>query len=149
MQVSARRSAVLLSAMLFSISTVMMGQPAQTTIKKVPIERTAANSGQEMFNTYCAVCHGKDGTGTGPAAGALKTPPANLSTLAARHNGKFPTDYFATVLRSGVENAKAHGSQEMPIWGKLFGATSEGPDSANVALRIHNLSDYVESLQAK
>jgi len=149
MRYPAIRSAVLLSALLFSIATLATAQQSQPTIKKVPMERTAANSGEEMFNTYCAVCHGKDAKGDGPAAAALKVPPADLTTLAARHNGKFPSDYVANVLRSGVSEAKAHGSKEMPIWGTLFGTTSEGSNAGNVALRIHNLTLYVESLQAK
>ena len=30
-------------------------------VKHVPIKPTSAASGEEMYNTYCAVCHAKDG----------------------------------------------------------------------------------------
>jgi hypothetical protein len=34
----------------------------------------------------------------------------------------------------------------MPVWGKLFESMG---DDASVKLRIHNLSDYIETLQVK
>jgi len=116
-------------------------------VMKTPIPRTSAASGQEMFNTYCAVCHGKDANGDGPAAGALKVPPPNLTTLSLRHGGKYPTAYVETVLKFGVETFPAHGAKDMPIWGPLLGAISA--DAPEAKLRIHNLNQYIESLQAK
>ena len=106
---------------------------------------TSATSGSEMFNSYCAPCHGKD-QGNGPAATALKNPPANLTQLAKKINGKFPADGVASVLRSGV--AGAHGSSDMPVWGPLFSAVS-GRDDSIVQMRIANLIHYLESLQEK
>jgi len=107
-----------------------------------------------MFNAYCAVCHGMDAKGSGPAAAELKVPPADLTTLAQRHGGKFPADYVVTVLRSGVQEANAHGSKDMPIWGPLLGSIESSSTASRVAspeinLRIQNLSRYIESLQAK
>jgi mono/diheme cytochrome c family protein len=120
---------------------------AQTgQVKKEPIQTTSAASGVEMFNSYCAACHGKDAKGDGPAAGALKVPPANLPELAKKNNGKFPADHVASVLRSGVSGA--HGSPEMPVWGPLFSAVS-GRDDSIVQMRIANLVRYLESLQVK
>ncbi len=59
-------------------------QKAAPTVKHVPITQTASNSGKEMFNNYCAVCHGRHGKGDGPAAAALKVPPTDLTTLAQK-----------------------------------------------------------------
>src|SRR5512137_2588513 len=95
------------------------GTQQKKTIKKVPIKHTSAASGQEMYMSYCAACHGKDGKGDGPAASALKAPPPDLSALAKGNNGKFPSDHFAAVLRFGTP-APAHGTSDMPIWGPLF-----------------------------
>jgi mono/diheme cytochrome c family protein len=144
---------VLLFVLLFLTVTSTLAQQSQTAIKKAPIQRTSADSGEEMFNAYCAVCHGKGAKGDGPAAVELKVPPANLTTLAQRHGGKFPTDYVVTVLRNGVQEAKAHGSKDMPVWGPLFGSIGGGTTSRVASpetnLRIQNLSRYIESLQAK
>jgi len=59
-------------------------------IKQVPIANTPSSSGKDMFDTYCAVCDGKDARGNGPAANAMKTPPADLTTLAKGNGGKYP-----------------------------------------------------------
>lgn len=122
------------------------GQTQTKEVKKAPIGMTSASSGSEMFNSYCAPCHGKDAKGNGPAATALKNPPANLTQLAKKNNGKFPADHVAEVLRSGV--AGAHGSTDMPVWGPLFAAVSGG-DQSVVQMRIANLIHYLESLQEK
>jgi mono/diheme cytochrome c family protein len=140
------RSAVLLTALLLSSTTVAMAQEAKKTIKRGPARVTSAASGEEMFNTYCAVCHGKGGKGDGPAASEFKIPPANLTLLAANNNGKFPADHVAETIRTGPRDAKAHGSKDMPVWGTIFSSMG-GPEQ--VDQRIHNLTTYVESLQAK
>jgi len=126
----------------------------QVTIKKAPIKDTSVASAEEMFGSYCAVCHGKDMKGAGPAASALKIPPPDLTALSRRHQGQFPEGYVMTVLRNGVQQAKAHGSPEMPIWADLFGQISLGSphggvDSAEVKLRIHNMVQYLESAQVQ
>jgi mono/diheme cytochrome c family protein len=141
----AARSLFLLIISLITVAGLVTAQ--EKPIKKAPIQPTSPASGEEMFKAYCAVCHGKDGKGTGPAASELKTKPANLSTLAKRHGGKFPEDYVATVLRFGVK-APAHGSSDMPTWGPLFSVVS-GSDPAQVNMRITNLIRYIKSLQEK
>ena len=113
--------------------------------EKVPIKPAPAESGQAMFSQYCAVCHGKDAKGSGPVAPALIVPPPDLTTLSKRNNGKFPADYFTTVLKSGV-NAPAHGSVEMPIWGSTF---ADAKTQRIVTIRVNDLMQYLESLQTK
>jgi mono/diheme cytochrome c family protein len=139
-------TAVLLSALFFSTAPFAMAQETKKTIKKAPIAVTSAASGEEMFNTYCAVCHGKGGKGDGPAASEFKIPPANLTLLAKNNNGTFPDSHVAEVILTGPRDAKAHGSKDMPVWGTLFRSIG---DDAQTKLRIHNLSRYIESLQEK
>jgi len=136
----------MLAGLLFLSATLAMAQDTDKKIKKAPIPMTSAASGEEMFNTYCAVCHGRDAKGDGPASGEFKIPPANLTLLARNHDGKFPSDYVAQVIMFGPRDAKAHGSKDMPVWGELFKRLG---DSASVQQRIHNLSTYIESMQAK
>ena len=116
-------------------------------VMKTPIPRTSAASGQEMFNTYCAVCHGKDAKGNGPSAAALKVAPPDLTMLSLHHGGKYPIAYVETVLKFGGETFPAHGAKDMPIWGPVLGAISV--DAPEAELRIHNLNQYIESLQVK
>ncbi len=66
------------------------GAGAQTKIEKGAIKQTSAADAKTMFDTYCAVCHGKNATGNGPAAAALKKVPADLTRISARNGGKYP-----------------------------------------------------------
>jgi len=135
---------------LVMIATFAAAQqaPAQApTVKHVPITNAPPTSGKAMFESYCAVCHGKDAKGGGPAASAMKTPPSDLTLLAQKNGGKFPSAHVAAVLR-GQATLPSHGSQDMPIWGSLFSSISQGHDT-QVQQRITNLVTYVETLQAK
>jgi mono/diheme cytochrome c family protein len=120
---------------------------AQTkpTINKEPAKATPADSGAEMFKTYCAVCHGPNGKGTGPAAAALKKQPADLTQLAKRNGGQFPAIKVSLFIK-GDEIVASHGSRDMPIWGKIF---NEMDGDKVASLRIRNLTEYVQSLQEK
>jgi len=117
------------------------------TVKKTAVTPTSPASGQEMFVTYCAPCHGKDAKGAGPAATALKQAPADLTALAKKNNGKFPELKIYDAIK-GDSNTPAHGSKDMPVWGTVFQSLSHG-DSGQVQLRISNLTKYIESLQVK
>jgi mono/diheme cytochrome c family protein len=140
-----------LAVILAAVSTLAAAQqaPAQTepTIKHVPITDAPSNSGKEMFNSYCAVCHGKDGKGNGPAASAMKTSPTDLTLLAQKNAGKYPAAHVASVIK-GQAMTPSHGSQDMPVWGPLFSSLSQGHES-QVQQRITNLVAYIETLQAK
>ena len=139
-------------AALVSMHTIAGAQENQ--IKKTQVKPTSSVSGAQMFKEYCAVCHGPSGKGDGPVATALKVPPPDLTTLAQRHDGKFPDDYVSNVLKNGVQNP-AHGSGEMPVWGPIFDtmnrwkALCPGMDETPVTLRITNLTNYLKSIQKK
>jgi len=122
-------------------------QDQKTEIKHGPVPVTSPASGREMFVAYCASCHGKDAKGDGPARNALKVPPADLTMLAKKNNGDYPSMKVTTVL-TGQANLAAHGSQEMPVWGPIFWRMSGGHE-AEVQQRITNLNRYLESLQVK
>ena len=135
-----------LGSIVLSFFVALACIPASAqTIKKGPVTATSPASGEEMFVTYCAVCHGKDGKGDGPASAALKKAPANLTTLTARNGGKFPDLKVANVIH-GDPDTPAHGSREMPIWGTLFSSLNTNAPGT-VQLRISNLTTYIKGLQ--
>ena len=136
-----------IATMAVLLTFVAAAQQTSTEIKHIPVKPTNAASGQEMFVNYCAVCHGKDGKGNGPAAPALKMPATDLTTLAQKNGGKYPSLHVSSVIR-GEGDLPAHGSKDMPVWGPLFWKMSQGHD-AEVQQRIANLNQYIESLQAK
>jgi mono/diheme cytochrome c family protein len=131
------------------IAMVIMApaQEPKKEIKRVPVKPTSAESGQEMYKAYCAVCHGTEGKGNGPAADALKVPPPDLTALAGKNGGKYPAIKVSAIIR-GEEVLAAHGSKDMPMWGQLFWSMSGGHE-AEVQQRVANLNKYIESLQKK
>lgn len=130
---------------VLAIGTCLFAQE----IKRVTIQSTSvpsAASGQGMFNTYCAACHGTAAKGDGPAASALTKRPADLTQLARKNNGKFPQLQVMNYI-SGNDVVVAHGTRDMPVWGQLF-RSLEPRDNRIPDLRVKNLADYVKSLQA-
>ncbi|MGH9644537.1 MAG: c-type cytochrome [Terriglobales bacterium] len=131
------------------IVAIVCGSVGLTQTPKVQVKsakRTSAASGREMYVNYCASCHGANAKGDGPAAMALKHPPADLTKLAASHGGKYPSDYVAKILEEGTPMT-SHGSSDMPVWGPVFRAVGTGGQE-EVRLRIYNLNKYLASLNA-
>lgn len=128
-------------------STHAAVRPGEATQVNKKAAAKVSPSGEKLYKQDCAVCHGNDLKGNGPAPPPFKDVPPDLSTLAKRHGGKFPEKYFEDVLGNGVVIA-AHGSPEMPMWGADF-RTREHLDSTQVTLRITSLSNYIKSLQEK
>jgi mono/diheme cytochrome c family protein len=133
----------ILAGALFVGFACQLYAQAPPTVVRTPMQPSDPTSGPEMFNTYCAVCHGPTGVGNGPAATALKTQPADLTQLSKKNGGKFPDLRVMNVIK-GADVMASHGSRDMPVWGKIF---SEREGQQVATLRISNLTKYVESLQ--
>ena len=129
---------------LFSLPVLLAGD--QPTIKKIPAHATTSMAGQDLFREYCAVCHGNDAKGSGPAAAALKTKPADLTLISRKNANKYPEIRVQRVI-NGEDEMVAHGSRDMPIWGQIFRHMSSNEDLG--AVRVYNLVKYVESIQVK
>lgn len=136
----------LITATAVLVLSVNAFSQSPTKITKTPAPDTNAASGVDMFRSYCASCHGVSGKGDGPAASALKKPPADLTLLSKKNNGKFPVFAVQKTIQ-GDPGTLAHGSNEMPVWGDIFRDMRGG--SSMVQLRVKNLSDYIETLQQK
>ncbi|MBL8895430.1 MAG: c-type cytochrome [Rhizobiales bacterium] len=109
-------------------------------------------SGEADFRMYCADCHGEDGRGNGPRAFGLSVPPPDLTKLAERHDGDFPREQVSALI-DGRASVSAHGSREMPVWGKWFKIEAEEGlggaegDEGSIRKRINALVDYLISIQ--
>jgi mono/diheme cytochrome c family protein len=120
----------------------------QTTGAKNPPLVISSLYGRDLFEMYCATCHGREGRGNGPAAEALKVRPADLTTIARRNGGTFPKSRVESFVTVGEDRASpAHGSKEMPVWGPIFRALD--PNDAANKIRLANIVEYVGALQVK
>ena len=75
--------------------------------------------GPELFRAHCAACHGSDAKGGGPMALALKAKVPDLTVLAKKNGGQFPSARVSHTI-IGDEVVMSHGSREMPIGGPIF-----------------------------
>jgi mono/diheme cytochrome c family protein len=122
-------------------------QASKPEIKNVPATYTNPSSGRQMYDAYCASCHGQGGEGNGPAAPALKVAPTDLTQLAAKNGGTFPENHVAQVIK-GDSMMPSHGSKEMPVWGPVFLNLAQD-DPGQLQLRVRNLTKYIASMQQK
>lgn len=135
-----------IAAMAFTFAAApSLGQ--SNTQASTPLKQTSPANGKQMFDNYCASCHGPDGKGNGPVASTLKMPPADLTALSKNNHGNFPEVRVISVLQYGT-SVPSHGTAEMPIWGPVLGKM-ERPNPQVQKLRISNLVGFLESIQAK
>jgi mono/diheme cytochrome c family protein len=107
-----------------------------------------AVSGERLYVRHCAVCHGSSGRGDGPFGGILRKAPTDLTTIAARNGGQFP-DAEITRFVDGRFVPPAHGTRQMPIWGRWLGTPiAEGTEPDEVARgEIFAILEYLKTLQ--
>jgi mono/diheme cytochrome c family protein len=109
-------------------------------------ERLAA--GRAEYEAYCMACHGIAADGTGPVAPYMSPRPADLRRIAARRGGVFPHAAIEAFV-DGRDPIAAHGSRDMPIWGRAFREETELDQltETRVRGRILLLVSYLESIQ--
>ncbi|WP_170409460.1 c-type cytochrome [Ruegeria atlantica] len=106
-------------------------------------------TGAELYQHYCATCHGIDATGNGPMAGVLVIQPTDLTQLTSV-GGVFPTARVVARI-DGRDPLVSHGSP-MPIYGPYFDGqdtSMKTPDGQPILTSqpIVDLVAYLETLQ--
>lgn len=138
----------------FAVSAMLLGLTVAASTSATAEEEKklspTAEAGRQEFNTYCVPCHGESAKGNGVAAAALKEPPADLTLIAARRDGKFDQVEIAEII-DGREKMPAHGTREMPIWGDHLDddAPDEGDKESLVQGRVALLVAYLETIQVE
>lgn len=117
--------------------------------------------GKREYQSSCAVCHGIDAKGNGPASKELKTRPADLTVLTKKNNGVFPLYTVHEIIDGRNSTIRSHGIQEMPIWGHRFESprvlmlkddyiySPPGSPEFVVHTRIMAVIDYLNRIQEK
>ena len=112
-----------------------------------PRKLIASMEGKDLYVAYCASCHGLTGKGDGPVSPALKTPMADLRTIAKRNNGAVPKEELEKMILGEKGSRAAHGSEDMPVWCPVFRKVENDRDLGLV--RVRRLVDYIAQLQIK
>jgi mono/diheme cytochrome c family protein len=141
-----RRASVALLLVVASAGWASRATAQEPTAPKPPAA-VAVVSGAYAFRTYCASCHGTDGRGEGPLTDSLRFHPPDLTLIAKRHGGEFPTEKVVRIV-DGRNPVKGHGGPDMPIWGDAFRNAETGYDDATARAKIRGVVDYLKTLQA-
>ena len=104
--------------------------------------------GYQAYAQYCAACHGPEGQGDGPVARELKQKPADLTRLGQKFGTPLPRPQLVELI-DGREMVRAHGSREMPVWGKrLIENVPPGPGTeAWKRGTLLSILEWIESVQ--
>jgi nucleotide-binding universal stress UspA family protein/mono/diheme cytochrome c family protein len=142
-----RKAAKPVLASLCAIGAVAMAL-ALPAVAAAQTETKQTVPGGELFRTYCATCHGTAARGDGPLASSMTRRPANLTEIAKRNGGAYPSELvFRTI--DGRNPVRGHGGPDMPVWGDAFARSRDGGDLDRVKRMIQSLVDYLESIQAR
>ena len=129
---------------------IAVGQPtvAAETPQGQAAERTPAwFNGRTEFMDRCAACHGIDAKGHGPVAALMTVALPDLTALSERHGGAFPYEFVSSAI-DGRKKPRAHGSLEMPLWGKHYSeGRTDRVGEIQVNAHIYELLIYLESIQ--
>lgn len=131
--------------LLFVAALLLTGQRSGAQAPEPPAQGEEA-VGAAIFKANCASCHGTKGVGDGPMADQLRYAPPDLTRLAARNRGRFPSELAHKVI-DGREPVKGHGGPEMPVWGDAFLESRYGYSREQVKERIRLLVRHLETLQ--
>jgi mono/diheme cytochrome c family protein len=107
-----------------------------------------AYSGGELYQRFCASCHGREAHGDGPVRQSLKVAVPDLTRVAQRHGGHFDDNWVYRVI-DGQEYMLVHGPRDMPIWGFELWREQGADVTAGAKTRdlIDRLVDYLRSFQ--
>jgi len=105
-------------------------------------------SGAELFERFCASCHGEGARGNGPVAATLNVAVPDLTMIRARY-GDFPATMIRDIVDGRGIDMRAHGTRTMPVWGYEFWVEEGGDVVAQRSVRevINKLVEYLRSLQ--
>lgn len=125
---------------------------AETEAALQELDETLRQLGHDAYYRYCAACHGLEGKGDGLVASALEPPPPDLTHMAARRGGEIDRQALVEIV-DGRETVAAHGSREMPVWGRRLGADvadesrREGVARGHIQMIVHYLLSIQEPVE--
>ena len=130
----------------FFLAGVLLTTSALTQAETKTPDAQTLGAGRALYLGHCAACHGADAKGGGPVAASLKGPVADLTKLPQK-GGVFDEARIRTSI-DGTQAVTAHGTREMPVWGKVLAKTGEKRGEGWAQTDIWTLIQYLKSIQA-
>ena len=108
-------------------------------------------TGAQDFADYCASCHGLSGKGDGQMATRIARAPADLTLLAKRNGGEFPTTRVMAKIW-GYTGGK--GGTVMPNFGPLLDSDTVPYDGGDgimtpTPIRLVQIAEHLKTLQVR
>jgi mono/diheme cytochrome c family protein len=100
-------------------------------------DAAAISRGKQLFQTYCTMCHGADGKGTGLIAKGLPHPPADLSHHFHRAPGDGDAYLFWRVSEGGQVEPFKSSQSTMPAFKTVLSADQRWDVLAYVHAAFH------------
>jgi mono/diheme cytochrome c family protein len=117
-------------------------------ISAAPAAEFSDYSGEELYQRFCASCHGVAAEGDGPVAASLSVEVPDLTGLYRRHGNKFPAQKVREIV-DGRSVVVAHGTRYMPVWGYELWVEAGADSEAEMQTRgmLERLVDYLRQRQ--
>ncbi len=128
---------------------ILLGGAPAALLAQAPGKTRAAQqtvSGADLYQNYCASCHGKDAKGGGALASELRTRPTDLTLLAKKNGGRFPADAVRKEIDGKNPAVRSHGGPDMPVWGDVF---TQVRDYTPLQEKLNALVKHLEGVQVK
>ena len=97
---------------------------------RVGAQDLSGYTGAQLYERFCAACHGLHGHGDGPVASDLSVEVPDITRIAKRRGGSFPADVIRRVI-DGRDVHRAHGTRLIPVCGYQFRIVTASAGHAN------------------
>ncbi len=109
-----------------------------------------AGTGARLFAADCTSCHGADARGDGIVNPYLKVAAPDLTLIAARRGGRFPSEEIYKII-DGQSSVDFYDHKHMPIWGYEFYGNDSDDERAHrqAGDRVDSLVSYLQTIQRR
>jgi mono/diheme cytochrome c family protein len=131
------------------VSTVVLLLGVVPALHATEFDPLLGYTGPQLYQRFCASCHGPQAYGDGPVAATIKVMVPDLTRIARRQqNGAFPEERIREIV-DGRAVLPAHGLRDMPVWGYELEAQAPPDQPGREAAQglIDKLVDYLRSIQ--
>lgn len=134
---------------LILVATVVLLLGMVPAVDATELDPLLGYTGPQLYQRFCASCHGKQAYGDGPVAPTLKVMVPDLTRIARRQQGgEFPEQRIREIV-DGRAVLPVHGLRDMPVWGYELEAQAPADQPGRAAAQglIDKIVGYLRSIQ--